>query len=448
MEELIKVIFEKPTNEKLMNSGIRIIKDKTLLSPGFWNGRKYSAEEIKKAYLNSDWSDKDVISLIADHKDDDKKGRPISIREWLGFISNQYLTEDGFLKGDLNLCDSDLATKLIDGKAKFGISPFVYGMYDGESQRDFVFKNFAVVVEPACKEAYINLSDDNFNEKLADISAFERIRKRLGKSLTEFYAIPRDPPSSSSLPIFDVAHVRNAMARFNQTNLNPEEKSKARSKIISAAKKFGIEIKEFEKLEDELDKEIDDLHLDEEELTKERLVETVSSDISGKEISSKGLQPIKTKKKKKVDSIQMKGGFKNMTEENEKPKIEEEIVEETKVEEEPEEEVVEEVQEEESEEKLLENIAKLAEKFLAKKALSPEQQKMNSMEKEIVFLKEEIKKLSQEKVAPIEKIEAKAEKLSANPKTIARTNTFEKGFTFCGNGPSSGSREFAAMLGY
>jgi hypothetical protein len=40
-----------------------------------------------------------------------------------------------------------------------------------------------------------------------NISAFERIRKRMGKSVGEFYAVPRDPPSSSKLPIFDISHV-------------------------------------------------------------------------------------------------------------------------------------------------------------------------------------------------------------------------------------------------
>ena len=84
-------------------------------------------------------------------------------------------------------------------------------------------------------------------ELKAKITNFEEKRKKLGMSVEEFYAAPRDPPSSSALPIFDAAHVRNAMARFNQTHFrNLEEKKKAYRKILRAAKKFGINSKNFE----------------------------------------------------------------------------------------------------------------------------------------------------------------------------------------------------------
>jgi len=182
MEELVQVLFEEPSIVKL-SSGVRTIKDRVLLAPGFWNGRHYTKEEISKAYNNTDWNDKDVISLVADHRDDDSKGRPLTIRDWIGFVSNQRLREDGYLIGDLNLCDSDLSTKLIDGKAPFGISPFVFGKFDKltNHQRDFIFKNFAVVVEPACKESYINeyLEDDGLNEEIEKLSHSDRISKRI-----------------------------------------------------------------------------------------------------------------------------------------------------------------------------------------------------------------------------------------------------------------------------
>lgn len=84
------------------------------------------------------------------------------------------------------------------------------------------------------------------HETLRNISNFEETRKKMGMSPGQFYAIPRDPPSSSKLPIFDAAHVRNAMARFKQIQgASEEEKRTAKSKIMSAAKKFGIEIGSF-----------------------------------------------------------------------------------------------------------------------------------------------------------------------------------------------------------
>lgn len=89
-----------------------------------------------------------------------------------------------------------------------------------------------------------NMDDMEINEK---VSAMEEKRKELGMSVEEFYAIPRDPPSESKLPIFDEAHVRNAMARFNQIKgVSAEEKAKARRKIIARAKHFGIDTTGFE----------------------------------------------------------------------------------------------------------------------------------------------------------------------------------------------------------
>jgi hypothetical protein len=49
--------------------------------------------------------------------------------------------------------------------------------------------------------------------------------------------------STWKFPIHDKAHARNALARFNQAKGIPaSEKGKVRSKIVAAAKKFGIEV--------------------------------------------------------------------------------------------------------------------------------------------------------------------------------------------------------------
>ena len=367
MEEIVQVVWEQPISEKLQSNGIRVIKNKTLLAAGEWNGKNYSKEEISKSFYNTNWSDPDVISLIADHRDDDKKGRPLTIRDWLGFVSNQYLSEDGeSIIGDLNLCDSDLATKLIDGKANFGISPYIKGMYDelSNQQRDFAYQNFAIVVEPACKRSFINsyLADDELGEKLSEISAKDRIRKRLG--------------------------------------LSEEEYSK--------------------------------------------LSETTPGDMKGKETDSHGLQKVKTKKK--VDSISLKGGKTNMENKNKLEEEIEEVVEEVKVEE-PVEEVKEESEvesmEEESDDKLVEQIAKLTEKLMSKRKLTPEQAKLNALESKVDALIQSIAKLSEAKVEKVS-----SDKLSASPKTRAITAPKEASFKVFGKQASQGSQELAAMLGY
>jgi len=84
---------------------------------------------------------------------------------------------------------------------------------------------------------------------MVDASDFEAVRNRMGLSPDEFYAVPRDPPSSSKLPIFDEVHVRNAMARFNQVaGVSSEEKRKAFEKIMRKAIGFHMDVSGFKEV--------------------------------------------------------------------------------------------------------------------------------------------------------------------------------------------------------
>jgi uncharacterized membrane protein len=52
-----------------------------------------------------------------------------------------------------------------------------------------------------------------------------------------------DAEGGEHLPIHDAAHVRNALARFNQTEFESNAaKERARKKILAAARKFDIEV--------------------------------------------------------------------------------------------------------------------------------------------------------------------------------------------------------------
>jgi uncharacterized protein DUF6582 len=54
-----------------------------------------------------------------------------------------------------------------------------------------------------------------------------------------------DKEGGEHLPIHDESHVRNAIARFNQTDFeSAAAKERARRKIVSAAKRHGIEVSE------------------------------------------------------------------------------------------------------------------------------------------------------------------------------------------------------------
>jgi hypothetical protein len=55
------------------------------------------------------------------------------------------------------------------------------------------------------------------------------------------YAFPKEEKE----PLIDAAHVRNAIARFNQVkDVTDAERDEAWKRIRSAAKKFGVEMKE------------------------------------------------------------------------------------------------------------------------------------------------------------------------------------------------------------
>jgi hypothetical protein len=54
-----------------------------------------------------------------------------------------------------------------------------------------------------------------------------------------------DEDGGEHLPIHDESHVRNAIARFNQTDFQSKTaKDEARRKILRAAERFGIEVDE------------------------------------------------------------------------------------------------------------------------------------------------------------------------------------------------------------
>ena len=64
--------------------------------------------------------------------------------------------------------------------------------------------------------------------------------KKQNDMRAEKFAFPKERKE----PLTDASHVRNASARFNQVKgVSPEEKTQAKKKIQSAAKKYGVELK-------------------------------------------------------------------------------------------------------------------------------------------------------------------------------------------------------------
>lgn len=74
---------------------------------------------------------------------------------------------------------------------------------------------------------------------MADLK--EKQRKSMNKDVFAYV----DENGEGHLPLNDESHVRNAMARFNQTSFpSASAKESARRKVRAAAKKHGIEISE------------------------------------------------------------------------------------------------------------------------------------------------------------------------------------------------------------
>ena len=69
----------------------------------------------------------------------------------------------------------------------------------------------------------------------------EKQRDRLTKNQFAYV----DSEGGEHLPIHDESHVRNAIARYNQTDFESKAaKERARKKILAAAKRHGIEVDE------------------------------------------------------------------------------------------------------------------------------------------------------------------------------------------------------------
>jgi hypothetical protein len=74
---------------------------------------------------------------------------------------------------------------------------------------------------------------------MAELTAKKRDRLRS----TQFAYVDSD--GGEHLPIHDAAHVRNALARFNQTHFESKTaKERAHRKIVRAAERFGVEVDE------------------------------------------------------------------------------------------------------------------------------------------------------------------------------------------------------------
>ena len=215
-----------------------IMRNKVLMSPGIWNSFLYDNEPIHKAFNTTSWDKKEVTSLFLDHEDNKSK-------EWIGDVINPRLEGDTII-GDLSIVDKPTAIKLAYG-AKMGISPKVSGMEDEGRMVEFTFDNFSVVINPAVKTAYINNSDNSEETEEGKVSV--QLKKEAPYGQVD-YADPGYREDKKRYPIDTEAHIRAAWSYINvpknQKGYSADQLKNIKAKIKSAAKKFGISIKNME----------------------------------------------------------------------------------------------------------------------------------------------------------------------------------------------------------
>jgi hypothetical protein len=143
-----------------------IIKNQLLLSPGNWKGQNLTRESILKGLKNTSWNDGKSNSIIYGHRTNNRNtyfGDP-SPDMWVGYHTEpKYLTlSDGVsvegMYADYLIFDTELAAKLAYGGVRAGVSEGMeYDYLTGEIQK---FINSSIVNDPACKNAFLNLSEE------------------------------------------------------------------------------------------------------------------------------------------------------------------------------------------------------------------------------------------------------------------------------------------------
>jgi len=218
-----------------------VLKDKTVMAPGIWNKYLYTQDEIEKSYKCTDWENPQVLAYYLNHEDNEAD-------KWIGSVSNpKYIPQSGEIIADVLIFDLNEAIKASLGNQDFGISPKVAGKAVNGQMKDFVFKNFSHVVDPAVRLATISNSeieegitmvveqmrdwDTSYVNDLPD-SAFAVIEKDyLEGKIQDKNA--RHLPYKNKEGNVDLPHLRNALARVNQ--IEPIGQSETKDDLIKKA---------------------------------------------------------------------------------------------------------------------------------------------------------------------------------------------------------------------
>ncbi len=162
------------------------------------------------------------------------------------------------IKVGIKVVDADAITKVREG-VYTGVS--VRGPVQGRKWRDgkhwrytlgtpHEFSLVDLPANPSAKITVVKASGEVEILDLAEKGNNVKTKKVGNKELTDkSFAYVGDPEQTATwkLPIHDAAHVRNALARYNQTEGIPaNKKDEVKARILAAAKHFGIDAQGFE----------------------------------------------------------------------------------------------------------------------------------------------------------------------------------------------------------
>jgi len=246
----LKFNYQVPIIESAFINDDFIIQGTALNATITSNNHKFIEEELQKSANTLSG-----VPLLIDHRNevDAIKGR---------VISGEYNEDERKVNFRAHVIDHNIKEMIKDGRIdSVSVGADVKELEETDDgffiPHGIKFRELSLVAVPADEGATFTVAlqeayEMAMNEPVLDleekqVTGMEAERNKRGMSVSDFYAIPRDPPSASALPIFDAAHVRNAMARFNQTSMSSAERKTARAKILRAAKKFKIDTEGFEK---------------------------------------------------------------------------------------------------------------------------------------------------------------------------------------------------------
>lgn len=140
-----------------------IIENQLILTEGVWNGVPLSPEEIEKGLTKTDWKDKRNSSIYYGHD-------PKKTENWVGkYVNRRYLkkengVEDDGIYADIHIYDTDLASKLAYGEAKFAVSQGMTYAWGRQGPYDLQYNHLGIVDDPGIQgndRIFLNLEKED-----------------------------------------------------------------------------------------------------------------------------------------------------------------------------------------------------------------------------------------------------------------------------------------------